>query len=162
MNLTDDRNRILSSGGAWRLVNVDNVIQGTGQIGVNSLLVTNENLIDANVANQPLILDPAGTMASPSAGVLNRGNLQASFGGTLALIDGYFENSESPLGSIRAMGGRVFVRDAKISGGSLSAQLGGNIQFENDNSVEEATISNSSVSPCTTIIRAMADSPLAG
>jgi hypothetical protein len=76
-------NRILGDSGTERLINVDNTIQGAGQIGVDSMALTNQGLIDANQVNIspiPLEIDPN------SSGLINSGTMQASNGGILRLL----------------------------------------------------------------------------
>ena len=67
--------------GSNRLTNVDNTIQGYGNIGNNGIAITNQGLIDANVSGQTLTIDP-GNVANA---FINSGTLEASNGGTLVL-----------------------------------------------------------------------------
>src|SRR5208282_2075445 len=57
------------------LTNVNNTLQGTGQIGNGSLVVVNSGTILANAANA-LVLNPAGAFT-------NSGTMQANSGSTL-------------------------------------------------------------------------------
>ena len=81
-------------------------VNGYGQLGQDQIVFTNNNLIDANVAGQTLIVDSgAGTSFNPST-------IQAS-AGTLALRAGTYDNTG---GTIRA-----------LAGGTLSLESGANI-----------------------------------
>lgn len=106
-------NRITGTGGG-SLVNVDNTIRGAGQIGANTLDMTNQATIVANGIN-PLSLDPATQFN-------NEGSLLAQ-NATLRLINGFFDNTG---GLIEAQSnGIVDVSTATVSGGTLSASGNG-------------------------------------
>lgn len=84
--------------GTERLINQDNLIQGTGQVGQNLLRLLNRGTIDAN-ADAALTLDPSAA----ADGVVNEGLLRASAAGGLTCTSGTFTNS----GTIEAAGGNV-------------------------------------------------------
>jgi hypothetical protein len=115
-----------SDGSDGVLTNVDNVIQGKGDIGGNTLQVINEpnGLIDAN-ADQALTLNPR-----PSNPMINRGTMQASAGGNLVLTgngNGSFDNTA---GLIEALDASTvtFASGGSISGGVLKTSGSGTIQ----------------------------------
>lgn len=102
-------NRILGvSGGA--IVNVDNTIQGSGQIGVNQTPITNHGFIIADQPT-PLIVDPS---TSP---LINTGTLRADFGATLVLNPGDFDNTGGTIEALDAS--QVDLVSAAVFGGTL-------------------------------------------
>lgn len=119
LNLSSNvNNRILGATGGL-LVNMDNSIRGAGQIGANTLDITNGGLIVADqTAN--LTIDPA------VAALVNTGTLRAEAGATLRLTNGSFENAG---GLIEALAGStVELNNAAISGGELSTQDNGRVR----------------------------------
>jgi hypothetical protein len=78
-----------------KLMNVDNTIEGAGNIGENKVILENQNggTIRATSSNNRLIVDPP-----PGAEVLNAGTMEAIRGGTLLMQPGRFRN----MGTIRA------------------------------------------------------------
>ena len=102
-----------------RLINVDQTIKGSGNIGGNTMGLTNQETI---IANQPtlLIIDP-----SSSTDVTNTGVLRAD-GGTLRLTGGDFINTD---GTIEAVNGStVELSTAVVEGGTLQTSSGGLIE----------------------------------
>ena len=101
-----------------RLVNVDNTLQGAGQIGVNTMALANQaaGLIDANVSGQALEIDP-----NAAGGATNAGTMQASGGGILQLVDGTFDNVG---GTIAALDGSTVELDAAVIQGGLLTTIG--------------------------------------
>ncbi|MBN2218621.1 MAG: hypothetical protein JW719_14690, partial [Pirellulales bacterium] len=92
-----------ASGTSW-LINVNNTIMGTGQIGLNTLALTNGGIIHATIGDLTVDpadadLDGAGTDAINDVG----GVMRASAGATLSLFEGVFNN----LGTIEALDGYV-------------------------------------------------------
>ena len=69
-------NRIYGQTGTTTLVNVDNTIRGSGQLGLNQLQLINSGVIQAD-QSQMLIIDPV------AGGVANTGLLAAASGGVL-------------------------------------------------------------------------------
>ena len=109
-------NRIFGATATDRLTNVDNTIQGAGQIGANSMALTNQGTIIANVSNT-LTIDP-----SPS-GAINSATLRATAGGTLTLADGGFTNTG---GTITAQDASfVNLTGATLTGGTLTTDGSG-------------------------------------
>jgi hypothetical protein len=120
--------------GPHRLINVDNVIQGGGDIGLNEMALTNQALIDANVS-QTLEIDPN------TDGVTNTGTLRASGGGTLKLANGSFTNTD---GLIQAQAGSTVVMSAAaVTGGTLQVVGSGEMQLSSA-SVSGGVFNNSS------------------
>ncbi len=74
----------INSIGNFSLTNADNTIQGNGNVGGNTALIINDNLIDANVSGETLLLDPRNIGAG-NITFTNNSIAQASNGGTLRL-----------------------------------------------------------------------------
>lgn len=127
-------NRILTSG-SGALVNVDNTIQGGGQIGVNILSLTNQGLIVADQSTA-LIVDP------PASPIVNSGTMRADSGGTLRLTNGAFDNFGGQIQSFNAS--IVEIASATIRGGTLTSPDPGGIRFSGtstlDGSAEAVTL----------------------
>jgi len=105
-----------------RLVNdVDHTIRGTGQIGINTIYMTNDGLIDADLSGQTLQFDLQEGQTN-----INNGTLQASNGGTMTLLNsGTIDNTN---GVIQALDGSVVsVQNMTILGGLLHSQGSGRI-----------------------------------
>ncbi len=111
--------------GTGTLVNVNNIIRGTGNIGANSLAITNQSEIVADVSGKVLFVDPPNLGAT--AGFVNTGSLLAINGGILQLTgsnSGFLSNT----GSIAAQGAGAEVQlitNATITGGLLTTSGGG-------------------------------------
>jgi fibronectin-binding autotransporter adhesin len=103
---------INQASGGLTLHNVNNTIQGTGQLGQNGMALDNQSggIVNANVTSGTLFLNGGGT-------VTNAGLLEATNGGTLQL-----NNNVINTGNITANGGTVVVNSA-ITGGTLN-QIG--------------------------------------
>ncbi len=93
--------------GTFRLTNVNNTIQGEGNIGLNFSSVTNQGTIDANISGRTLTVDP-GNVATA---FVNEGISRASNGGILLLTgngSGDFTNS----GTFEVLNGSALTMDA--------------------------------------------------
>ena len=116
-----------TSGGAT-LTNVDNTIQGAGQIGNNSLALVNQTggIINANAVTA-LVINPSG--------VTNQGLLEATSGGTLQLSNSSINNKN---GTIKADGANSlvqFVNGAAIQSGTVATANGGILGTAAGNSI---------------------------
>jgi hypothetical protein len=113
----DNINNLIHGAAATdRIVNVDNTIQGAGNIGSNISGFTNQSLVVANLPTA-LTLDPAGTQD-----VTNTGTLRAASGATLRLGAGTFFNAG---GIIEALDASVVeLNNATIDGGILQVSGG--------------------------------------
>lgn len=114
INMTSASSRISGAGAIF--ANVDNTIQGQGGVGLGTIGLVNNSLINANV--------PSATLAvqSNAQGVTNTGTMQASNGGTLQLVAGFvstpFNNTG---GTIQALSGStVNMAGYTLTGGTLS------------------------------------------
>ncbi len=98
-----------TSGGAT-LTNVDNTIQGQGEIGNNGLVLVNQaaGTINANAA---------GTLTLDSPSITNQHLMEATSGGTLAINATTVNNNAS---TILADGGTVQFTTTTIQGGTLN------------------------------------------
>lgn len=121
-----------NSGDDGHFINNGNTIEGMGQVGVDSLQLTNHGTIDANVSGQSLVLDPN------AIGMSNDGVMKASNGGRLGLRDGSFDNTGGSIEAGDASTVALF-GSAVISGGTLTSTGTGSIEVE---SSQTATISN--------------------
>ncbi len=108
--------------GGSTLTNVNNTIQGTGEIGYNGLTVVNGavGVIDANSSGNDLYMNPAG--------LTNQGLLEATNGGILQLVGGVnFDNAGAHITS-SGIGSMVqFLAGPTILGGTLTTTGGGTL-----------------------------------
>ena len=125
-------NRIVGQTSTTTLVNLDNTIQGAGQIGANLLQLDNRSLIVANVSN-PLTIDPSGT------GVANSGTLRATNNATLRLNDGTFTNTSTATVEAQT-GSLVELNAASIAGGLLATSGTGLIRNTGGSTLTNLTL----------------------
>ena len=112
-------NRLYASNAALILTNVDNLIHGDGQVGVNQTEIVNQGEIRADAAGQRLTIDPASFCE-------NNGLLEAA-GGSLRLAGGSYDNAA---GQIIAQDSSVVeLVGAAVGGGTIVAHAGGNLSF---------------------------------
>jgi len=132
VNLSDNAaNRIWGFVTTDRIVNVDNTIQGAGNIGFNITGFTNQSLVVANVPTA-LIMDPTGTQD-----ITNTGTLRAADGGTLVLGAGLILNNG---GMIEALDNSVVtLSSATIDGGTLQTAGTGVIQTAANETLDGST-----------------------
>ncbi len=126
-------NRILGNAGTERLTN-SNTISGAGQIGANSMLLTNQGTILANVS-AGLTIDPNGATS------FNTATIRADTGGTLAFNSGTINNTG---GTIRANAGTVILNNSAIvTGGTVDVVGAGELRLSSGGSVTGGTLTNS-------------------
>ena len=103
-----------TSGGAT-LTNVNNIIQGLGEIGNNGLTLVNQagGTINANAA---------GTLTVDASAVTNQNLMEATGSGTLAINSTTVNNNAS---TILASGGMVQFTNTTIQGGTLNTLSNG-------------------------------------
>ena len=99
-----------SSGDIFRLTNTDNTINGVGQIGANSIALTNlaGGLIDS---------DGGGTLTVDTIGNSFNSGLMRASNGTLIIANSSFDNTG---GTISSAGGQVQLVNAQITGGLIT------------------------------------------
>ena len=118
------------------LTNVDNTIQGQGQLGANTIGVVNQSagVIDGNVAGESLTID-----ASTAAGLDNDGTLRASGGGELAISGTAVDNEN---GVIEALAGSTVAvsSTSSIANGILRTEGTGVIEFSNFNTLTDVVL----------------------
>ena len=123
VNLTVHGNNIIRGVAATdRLTNVDNTIQGLGQIGQNAMSLTNQGVINANDASgNSLVLDLSG------AGI-NDGIMRASSGGKLDVYDDF-----SGTGRWEADGGKIQINTGVnvTTTGRIDITKGGELELNN-------------------------------
>jgi hypothetical protein len=99
------------------LTNVNNTIQGSGNIGNNSMGLVNQGTIDANLTSASLKIQT-------SSGVTNTGVIEATNGADLYLVSDTYNNAN---GTILSSGtnSTVVLQNITIDGGTLSTNNGG-------------------------------------
>jgi hypothetical protein len=103
--------------GSATLWNMDNRICGAGRLGLGEIALINNGVIDADVPFAAMTVQPN------EDGCANRGLMQASGGGWLRLVDGFFDNDG---GIISAMHGSfVELEGAVVHGGVLTSSGSG-------------------------------------
>ncbi len=128
INFTSDGDGDLISGvGGSTLDNVDNVIFGTGQIGIgdNNLTLINQTngVIDGNITN-------GLTISTGANSISNAGMIESTNNGIL-LINSAVSNT----GSIVANGGKLIV-NATVTGSGFAAISAGTLDFSQANVAE--------------------------
>ena len=102
------------------LTNVNNTIEGFGEIGSNTgLALVNEGTIDANVLGQTLLLDGSG-------GVTNSGVLEASSGGSLDVTTSLGGGGQLETGA----GGEVEVAGATNETATFTGAVGAHLKLD--------------------------------
>ena len=112
-------NRVYGSVAADVLDNVNNLIEGAGQLGVGQLTLINGSagIIDANAG--------AGlTINGGSVAVINAGLIEATSGGAL-IIDSVIDSSSG--GTILANGADVYLNGGTLAGGVVDTSAGGTV-----------------------------------
>jgi hypothetical protein len=130
--MSNNPNNVIGYGGGL-LINVNNTIQGAGQIGNTQMSLNNQGTINANVCGagaNPLIVNPlTGTHITNT----NTGTMEATNGGTLEL-QANFDNTG---GTIQAVGTNSIVllntAGTSFSGGTLTTSGGGVIGAKTSN-----------------------------
>src|SRR6202167_3519361 len=107
---------INESGSGGGLTNVNNTIQGAGQIGNNGLALLNQETINASQVGTALTLNPSG--------ITNPGLLEAT-AGTLVLANSVLNNAGGNIKVSGASSSVQFVNGATIQGGTLTSAGGG-------------------------------------
>jgi len=122
MNITP-QNRLRGADNSKRLVNVDNWIHGTGQVGLNQLQLTNQGVIEADNPSSTLTIDPAANAT------INTGVFRSSNGAILNInADTYDQTGEGTQGLIEALdGSTVIFNNADIIGGRLDTDGSGSL-----------------------------------
>lgn len=115
-------NRIVGTTGSEHLINEDNIIEGAGTIGGNTLTLTNKGVINANAVN-PL------TIALSQPGI-HDGVFKASSGGTLII-----ESDISGVGGWVASGGTIQINSGAniTTTGIIDIINGGTLQLSSAN-----------------------------
>ena len=110
-------NRIYGAVGTDKLINVNNLIEGAGQIGAGQLSLVNQaaGIIDAN--------DTSGLVLNGgSVAVVNNGLIESTGSGGL-FIQSAVDSSGG--GTILANGGNVYLNGGSLQGGVFQSQAGG-------------------------------------
>jgi hypothetical protein len=121
VRMTNSGSRFVGASGNGAGLIIQQMVQGQGQLGLENLVITNQNTISAS----------GGTLTVyPSAGLTNTGTMQATSGSTLTLVAGFssipFNNTG---GTIQALsGGTVLLNGGTFSGGTFTTKGTGYIQ----------------------------------
>ena len=114
---------ISSTSGLDTLFNTaSHTIEGAGNLGLNSLVINNAGLIDANLAAEQLVLDPS------SIGATNTGTMRASGGGILTFTGngtGAFDNTGGVIEAVGVDSTVLVTSSASITGGTVRGTGGG-------------------------------------
>ncbi len=112
-------NYIFGQTGSYALTN-QQIIQGSGTIGNGSMALINSGTINANNADNQLVINT-------SNGTTNTGTLEATNGGTLVLANDVFNNHN---GTIKAVGASTvgLSNNVTIQGGTLSTDSNSTIR----------------------------------
>jgi fibronectin-binding autotransporter adhesin len=117
------------------LSNLNNTIQGAGQIGNTQMGLNNQGTINANIGGpgaNPLIINTAGTGS-------NTGTMEATNGGTLQL-QASFSNTGGKIEATGAGSTVIMGPDTSFSGGTLTTSGGGIIGVTTTSSEHAATL----------------------
>lgn len=124
----------LTGSGSEHLINQSTIRGNSGRLGNNSLVITNENLIDT---------DSGGLTVDPADGSIfvNSGTLQANLGGTLNLSAATYDNSA---GIIQALNGSVvsMVTGVVVQAGVLDSDGSGYVNC-NQCTLDNVTVEGS-------------------
>ena len=138
MQFSNSLSNRVRGGASSRLINdVGHTIQGSGQIGLDQIAITNAGLI---VANQPTVLG-----IGPNAnGMINTGTLRASNGATLVLSGSNGGGFNNAGGTIEALDGSIvrLVEGAAITGGTLTTVGTGVIRTPSGGATQETASLN--------------------
>jgi hypothetical protein len=119
INMSNNLNNVIGYFGG-ELTNVNNTIQGAGQIGNTQMGLNNQGTINANISGSganPLIINTAGTGS-------NTGTMEATNGGTLEVLAS-FNNKGGTIQAVGAGSNVLLGPDASFSGGTLTTSGGG-------------------------------------
>jgi hypothetical protein len=152
------RNRIVGEGPAPHLVNLNNIIQGTGHIGEyftvgEPTAVTNAATIDAN--------QPYDLVIKAAAGGTNTGILCASLGGTLVIDRGAWTNTGGIIEALDASTVRI-TSDAGVTGGTIRAADGAVVDLAYGPTIAGATLETTGTGVIRTTEESVLDSSAAG
>jgi len=135
MTHLDGGSAVINDGGGAqnRLTNVNNTIQGSGQIGQNNMALTNQagGLIHANVTGEAIVLDPGANPTDLMTSFINMGTYRASNGGILRLTGSFGGDFDNTGGTIEAIGAGSQVQltgSVSVNGGTFQSSDGGFIQ----------------------------------
>jgi hypothetical protein len=115
VSLSNNANNFIYASTATDVLdNVNNVIEGAGQLGNGSLTLVNtaNGLIDANLATSL-------TLNTGAAAVTNSGTIEATGAGGLNIVNTNVNDSSG--GSLLAAGGNIYLQGGTISGGVINS-----------------------------------------
>jgi hypothetical protein len=134
--VTMSHGAISGTTGSPTFTNLNNTIEGSGNIGNGQMALNNKGLIDANDTSNPL-------MIQTNKGTVNTGTLEATGGGTLVLDGNTFKNTG---GTIQANGAGSMVlleSGAIVTGGTLSTSSSGLIETPSGQTATLSGLTNS-------------------
>ncbi len=120
VTLSDNQNNYIFGSAGSTLLNQNNTISGSGNIGNNTIGFTNQGVVDATSGTgKSLVIQAAGS------GAVNTGTFEASSGGTLDLRNNITNNGgtiTALAGAGTAAGGSVIVNNgAVVTGGTINS-----------------------------------------
>jgi len=119
-----------------QLTNVNNTIQGSGNIGDNQMALVNQSLINANKAANALTVQT-------SNGTTNTGTLEATNGATLVLFGDTYTNSGGTIQAVGSGSSVVLENGVTVNGGTLTTGTGGLIQIPGGQTATLSGLTNS-------------------
>ncbi len=137
MTRTSNGTTVINQESSGSLTNVDNLIQGAGQIGNNGLVLVNLATINANQASDPLLMN--------SNLITNYGLLEATAGATMQ-FDTTVINQGANIVASGANSVVQFYNGTAIEGGTISTGSGGTLGVAGGNNV---TLDGTSHGPLT-------------
>ncbi len=117
VTLSDNSQNYIFGAAGSQLINQDNTISGSGDIGNNAMAFTNHGTVDATSANGNQLLIQTGT-----AGTTNTATMEASSGGTLQIQNTVTNTGgtiQALAGTGTSAGGTVLLNGSTITGGTV-------------------------------------------
>ncbi|MBL9120063.1 MAG: hypothetical protein JNL80_09140 [Phycisphaerae bacterium] len=118
--MSGSASRILGVGGTRQLTLTGGIIEGSGQVGVNSLVLVNEAIVGGGGLDG-LVLDLA-----PAPMSVNRGTLAAYQSSKLTILSSEIDNTDGTI--LATPQGTVLFRSSVIHGGTIEVQPGGSAE----------------------------------
>ncbi len=124
-------NRIYGESGSNLLVNLNNTITGSGQIGAGQLTLINDATIDSNGA--------AGMTIYTGNVVTNNALIEATGSGGLSIVGGTTIANAASTGIVAASGGNVDLNGATIAGGTITSSGGAAVYETGSSTLDGST-----------------------
>jgi hypothetical protein len=146
-NLTGGGTIVMSGGNSQlggvggTMTNLNNLIRGEGQIGINNTAFDNRGTINADVPLSSIFIDPVAA----AGGFLNSGNMTASNGGTLRFNGQFGGGVDNTGGTISAQNASAVSLEGSIgiTGGTFTTTGTGVVNVATGNSASLGSFANS-------------------